>query len=102
MSAPSSELGHPTPSPASECVSPFGPKERRNSTALRVRGRGTQFGRLERKPGTLYTLLYMYILHYIEYEYITFNKRIDNVRTISVTVLLSISINKCIVFPVKE
>jgi hypothetical protein len=36
----------PTRSPASECVSPLGPKE----------GSPLAFGRLDRKPGTLYTL----------------------------------------------
>ncbi len=40
----------------------------------------------------MYTLLYMYILHYIEYEYITFNKRRDNVRTRCVTVLLYLNL----------
>ncbi len=38
VSVPSSELGPPTPSPASDCVEPKG-----GHTRLRVRGRGSQF-----------------------------------------------------------
>jgi hypothetical protein len=59
MSVLSSELGPRTPSPASECVSPppLDPKEGIN-TFLRDMGwgEGTQSGRLDRKPCTLYTL----------------------------------------------
>jgi hypothetical protein len=48
--------GSPTPSPASEFVSLLGPKGGGGSnTLLRVRGRGTQFGRLDRRPGTLWS-----------------------------------------------
>jgi hypothetical protein len=46
VSVPSSELAPPAPSP---------PLEPGRNTRLRVRGRGSQFGRLERKPGTLST-----------------------------------------------
>jgi hypothetical protein len=45
----------PTRSSESECVSPLGSKGGSN-TLLQVRGWGTQFGRLDRRPGTLYTL----------------------------------------------
>jgi hypothetical protein len=47
---PSSELGPPTPFYASECVSSLGPK---GGGATLPSG---TFGRMERKPGTLYTL----------------------------------------------
>ncbi len=47
--------GPPTPSPANECVSPIGPKGG-VTLACGRQGGGTQFGRLERKHGTLYTL----------------------------------------------
>ncbi len=59
MSVPSSELGPPTPSPTSECVSPLVPKggEEQHSLAVAGEGRGEQFGRLERMSGTLYTVL---------------------------------------------
>jgi hypothetical protein len=52
---PSSELGPPTPSPASECVSPIGHKGGVgvSNTVLRVRGWGSQFGRMARMLGTL-------------------------------------------------
>ncbi len=46
----------PTPFPASECVSPLDPKGgKQHSLAGEGLGR-TQFGRMERKPDTLYTL----------------------------------------------
>ncbi len=45
MSVPSSELGPPTPSPASECV-PSGTKELGGHTRLRGRDGGFKFGRL--------------------------------------------------------
>ncbi len=46
----------PTPSPASECAPP--PLEPRGGGTIRMRvtGRGSLFGRLERKPGTRSTL----------------------------------------------
>jgi hypothetical protein len=46
----------PPPFPPNEYVSPLGPNERGGNTPLRVRGGGTQFGGLERRPGTLNTL----------------------------------------------
>jgi hypothetical protein len=47
---------HPPPSPFSLCVPPFlEPKVGGGNTRMRVKG-GSQFGRLERKPGTLFTL----------------------------------------------
>ncbi len=55
VSVPSSELGPPNPSPASECVSPLGTKGG-GHTRLRVRGWGAQIGRLEKRPSTLSTL----------------------------------------------
>ncbi len=44
------------PSPTSECVSPLGPKRgvEQHSLAVACEGKGKQFGRLERKPDTLY------------------------------------------------
>ncbi len=59
---PSSELGPPIPSPASECAPPppeskGGYREGREHTRLRVRVQGSQFGRLEKKPSTLFCLL---------------------------------------------
>jgi hypothetical protein len=60
VSVPSSELGppHPFPHKREACMSsPLDPKwEEQHS--LGVRRWGTQFGRLERKPGALYTLWY--------------------------------------------
>ncbi len=44
------------PSHASECVAPLGPNGVREQHSLGGEGVGTQFGRLDRKPGTLYTL----------------------------------------------
>jgi hypothetical protein len=61
---PSSQLGPPTPSPVSECVSPLDPKVGGRNTLLRVRGWGTQFGRLNRKP---FTLIYSVISGVQEY-----------------------------------
>ncbi len=52
-------VGYPTPANASEFVTPLGPKEGRSNTPFWVGGcgsGGTQFGRLERKLGTLHTL----------------------------------------------
>jgi hypothetical protein len=52
-----SELGPPTPSPASECVSLIGSKGGEQHSLAGERGDGgSQLGRLDRKPGTLYTL----------------------------------------------
>jgi hypothetical protein len=42
------------PPPSSECVPPW--NQRGGQHLLAVRGRGSQFGRLERKPGTLCSL----------------------------------------------
>jgi hypothetical protein len=56
VSATSFELGPPAPSPASVCVPPFGTTGGGGNTRLQVRGRGSQIGRLGRKPGTLYIL----------------------------------------------
>jgi hypothetical protein len=43
----------------SECVSPLEPKGGGGgATLLRVRGWGTQFCQLERKPGTVYSVVY--------------------------------------------
>jgi hypothetical protein len=47
------DIGSSHPLPASECVSPFGPKE---GATLSCGLGGTQFGRLDRKPCTLNTL----------------------------------------------
>ncbi len=60
ISVPSSELGPSTPSPACEFVSPLDPKGGGGNTCgiLGVKGGGTQYGRLDKKPDTLYTLLY--------------------------------------------
>ncbi len=55
VSIPLSELGPPTPSPPSECVSPLGPKEGEQHSCGWGDGE-TQFGRLDIKPGTLYSL----------------------------------------------
>ncbi len=60
MSVPSSKLAPPAPSPASECVPPLEPKGGQH--LLRVRGWGSQFGRLDRKSGTLSTLWISIIL----------------------------------------
>ncbi len=46
-------IGSPVPSPSSECAPPW--NVRGGNTSLRVRGRGSHFGRLERKPVTLYS-----------------------------------------------
>jgi hypothetical protein len=57
VSVPSSELGPLTPSAASECVSPLGPKGGGEQHSLAGEGGGVaQFRRRDRKPGTLYTL----------------------------------------------
>ncbi len=48
VSVPSSELGPPPPD-----LSPPPRNQGGGNTRLRVRGRGSQFWRLERKPGTL-------------------------------------------------
>ncbi len=56
---PSSEMGPPAPPPpASECVPSLDPKVGKATIpGVRPWGvGGAQFGRLERKPGTLYTL----------------------------------------------
>jgi hypothetical protein len=50
VSVPSSELSPPSPSPASECVPPWNQKGGGMATLA-----GSQFGRLERKPGTVHT-----------------------------------------------
>ncbi len=60
MSFPSSELETPIHSPKSECVPPPPPRNQRGEhTRLRVRGwgGGSQFGRLEKKPSTVYSIL---------------------------------------------
>ncbi len=52
---------HPTPSPASECMPPWA---QRGGGGILPRGRGSQFVRLERKPGTLYALCVKGAVHY--------------------------------------
>ncbi len=57
MSDPSSELATPAPSPASECDPPPPWNQSGGATlACGWGGEGSQFGRLQRKPCTLYTL----------------------------------------------
>ncbi len=57
MSVSSSELAPSASSPASECAPPWNQTTGGGgNTRLRVRVRGSQFGRLERKPVTLSTL----------------------------------------------
>ncbi len=58
MSVLSSALPPPATSPTSECVFPLETKGwwGGGNTCLRVRGEGSQLGRLERKLGTLHTL----------------------------------------------
>ncbi len=53
---PHVRIGTPTLSLASECVPPPPRNQRGGHTHRRVRGWGSQFGRLEEKPSTLSTL----------------------------------------------
>ncbi len=72
MSVPSSELAPPpTPSPSSECVPPIGTKG----------GGGGQFGRLERKPGTLSTHVFCGLNSGRRSATTTFKKLTDNYFT---------------------
>ena len=75
MSVPSLELGPPTPSPASECVSPLGPKEGEQHS---LADEGAKFRQIDRKPGTLYILwgkLYtIYIPEHTEKKYTAVQK----------------------------
>jgi hypothetical protein len=66
VSVPSLELGPPTPSPASECVSPLGPKEGEQHS---LADEGAQFRQIDRKPGTLYILYKIYIPEHTEKKY---------------------------------
>jgi hypothetical protein len=50
-------MGSPTPSPASECVSPLEPNGGEAKLPCGWEGGGTQFGRLERKSGTQHSIL---------------------------------------------
>jgi hypothetical protein len=56
------KMGAPTPSPTRNCVSPPAWTQRGRATLTTVVGEGvqwgTQFERMERKPGTLYTLCF--------------------------------------------
>jgi hypothetical protein len=65
MSATSSELAPPAPSPASECVPPLEPTGGRTTLAWGWGDGGSQFGLLERKPGTLstYSMQCMHVLY---------------------------------------
>ncbi len=54
MSVPSSEVGPPSLSPASECVPP--PRTKGGAHLPAGEGGVSQFGRLEKKPSTLSTL----------------------------------------------
>jgi hypothetical protein len=74
MSVPSSELGPPTPSHASECVPP---NQSGGDARLRVRGWGSQFGRLEKKPIALCLLCSVQSV-FIMVESGIVNKDVDN------------------------
>ncbi len=69
------ELGPPKPSPASECVSPLGPKGGKQHSLADER---TQFRQIDKKPGTLYILwgkLYkIYIPEHTEKKYTAVQK----------------------------
>ncbi len=54
MSVPSSELGPTIPFPASDCVSTKGGRDQHSLAGEGVEG--PNFGRLDRKLGTLFTL----------------------------------------------
>ncbi len=56
VSVPSSESGLPPPIWEASVTLPPWTQRGRSNTLLQVNGWGTQFGRLDRKPGTLYTL----------------------------------------------
>jgi hypothetical protein len=61
---PSSGLGPPTPSPASECVSPLGPKGGRSNTPWRVRGWGNPIRKNVNKAWhSVYSVLLRVLIH---------------------------------------
>ncbi len=71
-------MGSPTPSPASQCVSPLGPKGGEQHSFA---NEGAQFRQIDRKPGTLYILwgkLYKYTYLYTQRRNIQYKKGIWN------------------------
>ena len=71
-------IGSPTLSPASQCVSPLGPKG--GGATLE----GAQFRQIDRKPGILYILwgkLYKYAYLYTQRRNIQYKKRIWNLES---------------------
>ncbi len=64
MFFPSSELGTPTPSPVSECVSPLGPKGGRSNTPLQVSGLWSPIRTTVKKAWrSVYSVLLLVLIH---------------------------------------